>query len=283
MLRRISLIFVAALAAVSLALALTVNWAYSEIFNTSKFVQTSDTIFQNSSVQEEVAITLVDSLTGDIQLPPVLLSPLNKLATQVVASDEFQEFWSQAIRAVHQPLVAQLRSDTPIDKVSASKVDLTEMVNVVLTDLRAQFPKLASLLPAEAPLTQFELLSGENLESARSIVRLATILRWSLIALALLLLSVLTILKRKSVRPTRVPAISLSVGAFMALITAMALPVTMQALVDSQYSNTARTVGSLISTSLRNQSLLLLIIGVSVVSATALQQVRARLMQLRSR
>lgn len=283
MLRRISLIFVAALAAVSLALALTVNWAYSEIFNTSKFVQTSDTIFQNSSVQEEVAITLVDSLTGDIQLPPVLLSPLNKLATQVVASDEFQEFWSQAIRAVHQPLVAQLRSDTPIDKVSASKVDLTEMVNVVLTDLRAQFPKLASLLPAEAPLTQFELLSGENLESARSIVRLATILRWSLIALALLLLSVLTILKRKSVRPTRVPAISLSVGAFMALITAMALPVTMQALMDSQYSNTARTVGSLISTSLRNQSLLLLIIGVSVVSATALQQVRARLMQLRSR
>lgn len=283
MLRRISLIFVAALAAVSLALALTVNWAYSEIFNTSKFVQTPDTIFQNSSVQEEVAITLVDSLTGDIQLPPVLLSPLNKLATQVVASDEFQEFWSQAIRAVHQPLVAQLRSDTPIDKVSASKVDLTEMVDVVLTDLRAQFPKLASLLPAEAPLTQFELLSGENLESARSIVRLATILRWSLIALALLLLSVLTILKRKSVRPTRVPAISLSVGAFMALITAMALPVTMQALVDSQYSNTARTVGSLISTSLRNQSLLLLIIGVSVVSATALQQVRARLMQLRSR
>jgi hypothetical protein len=272
--RRLFIIGAGLIATLSLALALTTNWAYSEALNTSKFVQTTDTILDDPLVQEELAKTIVDSLVEDSPLPQVLLAPLTKTASAIVASSTFQTFWSDAIREIHQPLVTQLQSRTPVDKTAALRVDLTEMVNAVLLDLRTQFPRAAGVLPTTAPLVEFELIDGENLESARQIVGTVNILRWILAIITVALLSLLTFMSRRSGHLTRTPAIVVSAGALITLITAIAIPSVAQTLADSEYTQTARTVGTSVATSLRTQSFIAMTIGLSVIGGAALLQRR---------
>jgi hypothetical protein len=272
--RRLFIIGAGLIATLSLALALTTNWAYSEALNTSKFVQTTDTILDDPLVQEELAKTIVDSLVEDSPLPQVLLAPLTRTASAIVASPTFQTFWSDAIREIHQPLVTQLQSRTPVDKTAALRVDLTEMVNAVLLDLRTQFPRAAGVLPTTAPLVEFELIDGENLESARQIVGTVNILRWILAIITVALLSLLTFMSRRSGHLTRTPAIVVSAGALITLITAIAIPSVAQTLADSEYAQTARTVGTSVATSLRTQSFIAMTIGLSVIGGAALLQRR---------
>ena len=278
--RRLFIIGAGLIATLSLALALTTNWAYSEALNTSKFVQTTDTILDDPLVQEELAKTIVDSLVEDSPLPQVLLAPLTKTASAIVASPTFQTFWSDAIREIHQPLVIQLQSDTPVDKTAALRVDLTEMVNAVLLDLRSQFPRAAGVLPTTAPLVEFELIDGENLESARQIVGTVNILRWILAIITVALLSLLTFMSRRSGHLTRTPAIVVSAGALIALITAIAIPSVAQSFADSEYAQTARTVGTSVASSLQTQAIVLLAIGLGFIGgATLLQRRRQSLTQ----
>jgi hypothetical protein len=278
--RRLFIIGAGLIATLSLALALTTNWAYSEAINTSKFVQTADTILDDPLVQEELATTIVDSLVEDSPLPQVLLAPLTKTASAIVASSTFQSFWSDAIREIHQPLVMQLQSDTPVDKTAALRVDLTEMVNAVLLDLRTQFPRAAGVLPTTAPLVEFELIDGENLESARQIVGTVNILRWILAIITVALLSLLTFMSRRSGHLTRTPAIVVSAGALIALITAIAIPSVAQSFADSEYAQTARTVGTSVASSLQTQAIVLLAIGLGFIGgATLLQRRRQSLTQ----
>jgi hypothetical protein len=270
--RRIFIIVATLIATLTLALALTTNWAYSETLNTSKFVHTADTLLDDPLVQEELATTIVDSLAGDSSLPPILLAPLTRTATAIVASPTFQTFWSDAIREIHQPLVTQLQSDAPIDKTAALRVDLTEMVNAVLLDLRTQFPRAAGVLPTTAPLGEFELVDGENLESGRQIVGTVNMLRWVLAIITVALLSLLTFLSRRSGHLTRTPAIVVSAGAFITLITAIAIPSVAQSLADNEYAQTARNVGTSLASSLQSQAIILLIIGVAAFAASYMRQ-----------
>lgn len=270
--RRIFIIGAGLIATLSFALALTTNWAYSEALNTSKFVQTADTILDDPSVQGELARTIVDSLAGDSPLPPILLAPLTRTASAIVASPTFQTFWSNAIREIHQPLVTQLQSNAPIDTTSPLRVDLTEMVNAVLLDLRTQFPRAAGVLPTTAPLVEFELIDGENLESARQIVDTVNMLRWILAIITVALLSLLTFLSRRSGHLTRAPAIVVSAGAFITLITAIAIPSVAQSFADSEYAQTAHTVGASVASSLQTQAIILLIFGIGVFAASFIRQ-----------
>jgi hypothetical protein len=276
--RRIFIIVAGLIATLSLALALTTNWAYSEAINTSKFVQTTDTILDDPLVQEELAKTIVDSLVEDSPLPQVLLAPLTKTASAIVASPTFQTFWSDAIREIHQPLVTQLQSDTPIDKTAALRVDLTEMVNAVLLDLRTQFPRAAGVLPTTAPLVEFELIDGENLESSRQIVGTVNILRWILAIITVALLSLLTFMSRRSGHLTRTPAIVVSAGALIALITAIAIPSVAQSFADNEYAQTARTVGTSVASSLQTQAIVLFAIGLGFNAGATLLQRRRQLL-----
>jgi hypothetical protein len=223
-------------------------------------------------VQEELAKTIVDSLTGDSSLPPILLAPLTRTASAIVASPTFQTFWSDAIREIHQPLVTQLQSDAPIDRTASQRVDLTEMVNAVLLDLRTQFPRAAGILPTTAPVVEFELIDGENLESARQIVGTVNMLRWILAIITVALLSLLTFLSRRSGHLTRAPSIVFSAGALITLITAIAIPSVTQSFADSEYAQTARTVGASVASSLQTQSIILLIIGLAASSASYIRQ-----------
>jgi len=270
--RRLVIVGAGLIATLSFVLALTTNWAYSEALNTSKFVQTTDTILEDPSVQEELAATIVNSLTEDSPLPQILLAPLTRTAAAIVASPTFQTFWSDAIREIHQPLVRQLQSDVPIDQTAALRVDLTQMVNAVLADLRKQFPRAAGILPTTAPLAEFELIDGENLESARQIVGTVNMLRWMFAILTVALLPLLTFASRQSGHLMRTPAIIVSVGALITLITAVAIPSIAQSFADNKYAQTARTIGTSLASSLQSQAIILLIIGVAKFSVPYIRQ-----------
>ena len=114
--RRIGFIVIATAATLLCTLALTFNWAYSQAFDTSQFVSTADTIYQDPSVQQEIAQTLVASLVGDTELPAVITKPLTTMTTELVSSETFHTFWVTAVEKIHQPLMKQLQSD-PWDAV----------------------------------------------------------------------------------------------------------------------------------------------------------------------
>jgi hypothetical protein len=86
------------------------------------------------------------------------------------------------------------------------------------------------------------------------------------------LLYLLTFLSRKTGHLTRTPAIIVSAGALIALITAIAIPSVAQSFADSEYAQTARTVGTSLASSLQSQAIILLIIGVATFAASYIRQ-----------
>lgn len=276
MFRRISLAALAASSALVLTLALTFNWAYTEIFTTSRFVSTAKQISDDPAVEQEISQAIVNAFTGDTALPPVILIPLQKAADEIVASDTFHTFWSEALWDIHQPLVKQLKSDTPLNKVDSVRINLTSFVNTLLQDIRSKYPKFASVLPETAPLTEFQLLDGENLEHARTVVRLLTATRWILIALTVILLAAIIFLSRKKTQPYRAVSIAMAAGSAVALLVAILLPNIATAFVGADHSNTARAIATDIAQSLRLQSLILMVLSLGIVgTSTVLHRRRA--------
>jgi hypothetical protein len=97
-------------------------------------------------------------------------------------------------------------------------------------------------------------------------------LRWILAIITVALLSLLTFLSRTSGHLTRTPAIIVSAGALITLITAVAIPSVAQSFADSEYAQTARTIGTSLASSLQSQAIILLIIGVAAFSAPYIRQ-----------
>lgn len=276
MFRRFSTAALASVSALILTIALTFNWAYTEIFTTSRFVNTAQQISDDPAVEQEISQAIVNAFTGDTALPPVLLIPLQKAADEIVASDAFHTFWSDALWDIHQPLVKQLKSDTPLNKVEAVRVNLTSFVNTLLQDIRSKYPTFASVLPKTAPLTEFQLLDGENLENARTVVRLLTATRWLLIALAVALLAALILLSRKRAQPFRASSITLAVGSAGAMLMAILLPNIATSFVSADHSETARAITTNAAQSLRLQSLVIMVLSLGIVgTSTVLHRRRA--------
>lgn len=273
-LRRIVAAIVAASASLCIALALTFNWAYSEGFTTSRFVATANKISEDPSVQAEISHVLVTAFFADTSMPSVLLAPLEEGAKALVASDAFHTFWSNALWDIHEPLVKQLKSDSPIDSVTATRIDLTSFVNTLLTELRTQYPKFATVLPKTAPLTEFQLLDGARLESARKVVRILTLTRWAIIVLAVVLLSATALLSRKKVQPLRAPLSTISVGAFATTILTFLIPKVATSFVGQDHADTARSIATEIAEPLRTQSLAMMALGIVVLIALALRNRR---------
>lgn len=262
--------------ALLLTIALTFNWVYTEIFTTSRFVSTAQQVSDDPTVEQEISQALVNAFTGDTALPPVILIPLQKAADEIVASDAFHTFWSNALWDIHQPLVKQLKSDTPLDKVDAVRVNLTSFVNTLLQDIRTKYPKFASVLPETAPVTEFQLLNGENLENARSVVRVLTATRWSLIAITVILLAAIVFLRRKKTQPIWAVSITIAAGSAGAFLVATLMPNIATSFVSADYRETARAITADAVQSLRLQSLVILVISLGVVGAsTVLHRRRA--------
>ena len=271
--RRIGSILLAVVTTVLVMLSLIVNWAYTEVFTTSRFVKTASVAAQQPQVQSEIAAAMITPIAEERNLPVVFQFILQSTAERIVASPAFQTFWFDAVRTIHEPLVQELKSD---DSTAATshRVDLRPMVSRLISDIRNENPQLGLLLADEYPQAEFELLSAEDLESARSAVSTITLIRTLLPIAALVSLVLNYFIAPRSMRTVRRPALPLAVGSglvvFLSLIVA---PITSGLASDSN-TEISKAIASSVATSLRTQSLIVMAIGLSVIGGATLLQRR---------
>ncbi len=271
--RRIGSILLAIVATVLVMLSLVVNWAYTEVFTTSRFVNTASVAAQQPQVQSEIAEAMIAPLIEDRDVPVVFQSILQSAAARIVASPAFQTFWSDAVRTIHEPLVQELRSDSSTAATS-HRVDLRPMVSQLVSDIREENPRLGLLLADEYPQAEFELLSAEDLESARSAVSTITLIRTLLPIAALVFLVLSYFTAPSSTRTVRRPTLLLTIGSGFVVLLSLLLPSIASALASASNTEISQAIASRIATSLRTQSLIVMLVGISVVGGATLLQRR---------
>lgn len=256
-------------------LSLVVNWAYTEVFTTSRFVNTASVAAQQPQVQSEIAEAMIAPLIEDRDVPVVFQSILQSAAARIVASPAFQTFWSDAIRGIHQPLVQELRSDTSTAATS-HRVDLRPMITQLISDIREENPRLGLLLADEYPQAEFELLNAEDLESARSTVSTITLIRTLLPIAALVFLVLIYFTAPSSARTVRRPALPLAIGSLFVVLLSLLLPSIASALASASNTEISQAIASSTATSLRTQSLIVIVIGLSLLCGATLLQRRRK-------
>ena len=273
--RRIGSVLLAIVTTVLVMLSLVVNWAYTEVFTTSRFVNTASVAAQQPQVQSEIAEAMITPLIEDRDVPVVFQSILQSAAARIVASPAFQTFWSDAIRGIHQPLVQELRSDTSTAATS-HRVDLRPMITQLISDIREENPRLGLLLADEYPQAEFELLNAEDLESARSTVSTITLIRTLLPIAALVFLVLIYFTAPSSARTVRRPALPLAIGSLFVVLLSLLLPSIASALASASNTEISQAIASSTATSLRTQSLIVIVIGLSMLCGATLLQRRRK-------
>jgi hypothetical protein len=218
---------------------------------------------------------MITPLIEDRDVPVVFQSILQSAAARIVASPAFQTFWSDAIRGIHQPLVQELRSDTSTAATS-HRVDLRPMITQLISDIREENPRLGLLLADEYPQAEFELLNAEDLESARSTVSTITLIRTLLPIAALVFLVLIYFTAPSSARTVRRPALPLAIGSLFVVLLSLLLPSIASALASASNTEISQAIASSTATSLRTQSLIVIVIGLSLLCGATLLQRRRK-------
>jgi hypothetical protein len=271
--RRIRSVLLAIVTTVLVMLSLVVNWAYTEVFTTSRFVNTASVAAQQPQVQAEIALAMITPIAEERDLPVVFQLILQSAAERIVASPAFQTFWTDAVRTIHQPLVQELRSDGSTTATS-HRVDLRPMISQLVSDIREENPRLGLLLADEYPQAEFELLSAEDLESARSTVSTITLIRTLLPIAAVLFLVLGYFIAPRSVRSVRQPARLLAIGSGFVVFLSLFIPSIASALASDSNTEISKAIASSVATSLRTQSFIAMAIGLSVIGGATLLQRR---------
>jgi hypothetical protein len=256
-------------------LSLVVNWAYTEVFTTSRFVKTASVAAQQPQVQSEIAEAMITPIAGERNLPVVFQLILQSAAERIVASPAFQTFWSDAVRTIHQPLVQELKSDGPTAATSI-RVDLRPMITQLISDIREENPQLGSLIADDFPQAEFELLNAEDLESARSTVSTVTLIRTLLPIAALVFLVLSYFVAPRGMRTVRRPALPLAVGSGVAIFLSLLVSPIASGFASDSNTEISQAIASSVATSLRSQAIILLIVGVVALSASYIRQRRTR-------
>ena len=257
-------------------LSLVVNWAYTEVFTTSRFVNTASVAAQQPQVQSEIAEAMIAPIAEERNLPVVFQLILQSAAERIVASPAFQTFWSDAIQGIHQPLVQELKSDASTAATS-HRVDLRPMVTQLVSDIREENPRLGLLLADEYPQAEFELLNAEDLESARTAVSTITLIRTLLPIAALVFLVLSYFTASSSARTVRRPALLLAVGSGLTVLLSLLLSPIASSLSSDSNTEISQAIASSVATSLRTQSFIVMAIGLSVLGGATLLQRRQQL------
>ena len=167
--RRTFAIAASLLGGVFVVLSVLASWTLLHTTDTPTYVRTADFVIDQTQVQDEISSTIVSSVVGDAQLPDEILTLLNNGARFIVGSDGFHDFWRIANRSMHEMVREQLLGKDAIDPMGA-RIDITAEVNLVLDNLRQIDPRLAELLPNNAPDTAVEIADQETLTDLRNAI-----------------------------------------------------------------------------------------------------------------
>ena len=238
--RRLLATILLTLSVVALAASVLVRVAYSTVFDTDTYVETVNKIVDLEQSRVEVSKFITDSVLGSVELqsgeyiallqaigiqPSLFRSRIEKVVQisvdKYMKSDEFHTLWSSVNRTAHEGLMKILNSDTPVVK------DFTVDLGAIVKDASKRLSDPSGFIEQVVPLDTispqsgeftFTLIDANNVDDLRKASHTASQARWQLMlaTVALLFLAWLT-LKRTRVA-TRVCAISVCVGAIVALI-----------------------------------------------------------------
>jgi hypothetical protein len=239
--KRVLAIAASVLGGVFVVLSVLASWTLTHTTDTATYVRTTDLVIDQAQVQDEIASTIVTSIVGDAALPEEIISLLNSGARLIVGSDGFHDFWRIANQSMHEIVREQLLGNDPINPQGA-RIDITTEVNLVLENLRQLDPRLAGLLPDNAPDTGVQIVDQETLTEIRNAIsgleRLKTF--GALFAVALFVLStVLLGLRRRSLV---LVACTLVVTALAVYGVSSAIPPLAQRFVDKEFQGTTYVV-----------------------------------------
>lgn len=239
--KRVLAIAASLLGGVFVVLSVLASWTLTHTTDTATYVRTTDLVIDQAQVQDEIASTIVTSVVGDAALPEEIISLLNSGARLIVGSDGFHDFWRIANQSMHEIVREQLLGNDPLSPQGA-RIDITTEVNLVLENLRQLDPRLAGLLPDNAPDTGVQIVDQETLTDIRNAIsgleRLKTF--GALFAVALFVLStVLLGLRRRSLV---LAACTLVVTALAVYGVSSAIPPLAQRFVDKEFQGTTYVV-----------------------------------------
>jgi hypothetical protein len=186
-LRRVML----AVCCVCLALTVMTVWVRIQIDNSDRFVRTVEPVAADADIQEAVVVALTDRFStrlGEAQTRDTLIdrqqylaAPINALLTDyveatvrsIVTSDQFQVFWKEASRAIHQQVSAILtESDTAnvTNEAGTVTLDLDPLVEVVQTRLTDQGIDVFASPPSGMTDLTVTLVDSPDLAKVQGIV-----------------------------------------------------------------------------------------------------------------
>lgn len=241
--RRSIAIAAAVLGAVFVVLAVLASWTLTHTTDTRTYVRTADLVIDQTQIQSEIAATIVTSIVGDAQLPDDLVALLDNGARLIVASDSFHKFWQVANRSMHEIAREQLLGNNPIDPAGA-RIDITAEVNLVLENLRQIDPRLAGLLPDNAPETAVQIVNQETLTDIRDAISGLERLKTFSAPIALALFAISTLLWGLRRRSLVVTASALSVTALAIYGVSTAVPLIAERFVDEEFRSTTYIVAT---------------------------------------
>ena len=219
------------------------SWTLTHTTDTRTYVRTADLVIDQTQVQSEIATTIVTSVVGDAQLPDELVTLLNNGARLIVASDSFHKFWQVANRSMHEIAREQLLGNNPIDPAGA-RIDITAEVNLVLENLRQIDPRLAGLLPDNAPETAVQIVNQETLTDIRDAISGLERLKTFSAPIALALFAISTLLWGLRRRSLVVTASALSVTALAIYGVSTVIPLIAERFVDEEFLYTTYIVAT---------------------------------------
>jgi hypothetical protein len=130
------------------------------------------------------------------------------------------------------------------------------------------------LIADDFPQAEFELLSAEDLESARSTVSTITLIRTLLPIAALMFLVLSYFIAPQGMRTVRRSALPLVVGSgVVAFLSLLVAPIA-SGLASDRNTEISKAIASSVATSLRTQSFIAMVIGLSVIGGATLLQRR---------
>jgi hypothetical protein len=150
------------------------------------------------------------------------------------------------------------------------------MITQLISDIREENPRLGLLIPNQVPQAEFEFLNAEDLESARSTVSTITLIRTLLPIAALVFLVLIYFTAPSSARTVRRPALPLAIGSLFVVLLSLLLPSIASALASASNTEISQAIASSTATSLRTQSLIVIVIGLSLLCGATLLQRRRK-------
>jgi len=189
-------------------LAIVTTWTKQELLNTDRYVSTVAPLADNRGLTDYLAGQVTDKLMTGLNVTAVardslpkraqfLAAPLTggiqtlvtNMAEKALASPQFKTIWTDANRAAHNQVQKALTGEGNTVTLVNGKVtiDLSPIIQVVIKQLDARGITLFDKIPIVHTAIRLQLFDAQGLVTARQATKILVIMRYVLVAVAIIL------------------------------------------------------------------------------------------------